>query len=56
MFLKKTISNIKNLFDIRYCHKCGTKMIYQDNIIISMKGRPSYYCPNCGSILVRMQK
>ena len=41
MFLKKTISNIKNLFGIRYCHKCGTKMIYQDNIIISMKDRPS---------------
>ena len=53
MFLKKVISNIKNLFGIRYCHKCGTKMIYQDTII-SMKSRPSYYCPNCGSVLVRM--
>ena len=55
MFLKKTISNIKNLFYKRYCYKCGTRMIYQDNnIVISKKDRPSYYCPNCGSILVKM--
>lgn len=54
MFLRKTIINIQSLFGVRYCQKCRTKMIRQDDIIISMKERPSYYCPNCGSVLVRM--